>query len=291
MDGRQAGPGGPRPGPGSPSPGGPGGPGPGSLPPWAPPPVPVTPAGHSHRTLVLAVAAVAALGLLGSLLGVVWQILPRHFNAAQRQQITNWEYGKRWRTLAAGSIFPASVSYVPPSALSDDPALTLSARRIGIARQASCTAAVDPPAARALNSDGCIAVLRATYVDGTGSFVVTVGAAVLPGTGQAAAAARSVSGAAGTDGLGPTVRTVSFKNTLAASFTDPRRQLSGAVAGGSYVVLYAVGYADNRPKEPVAGDSYTDGEMTSAGAGVARAVLAVLSAPVPAPNCPGTPGC
>lgn len=240
---------------------------------------------------MLAVAAVAGLGLLGSLLGVVWQMLPRHFNAAQRQQITDWEYGKRWRTLAAGSIFPAAVSYGPPAALSDDPSLTLSARRIGIARQASCTAAVDQAAARLLNSDGCTAVLRASYVDGTGSYVVTVGAAVLPSTSQAAAVARSIGGAPGNGALGPTVRTVSFKNTQAAAFTDPRRQLSGAAAAGSYIVLYAVGYADSRPREPVAGDGYTDAEMTSAGSGVARAVLAVLAAPVPAPHCPGTPGC
>ena len=69
------------------------------------------------------------------------------------------------------------------------------------------------------------------------------------------------------------------------------RQLSGAVAAGTYVILYTVGYTDNRPKEPVSGDSYADGEMTSAGAGVARAVQSVLGAPVRSPGCPGTPGC
>jgi hypothetical protein len=271
--------------------GGPGWGGPGGAPHQTPHSAPGTPERGRKRALLLAVAALAGVGLAGSVLGIAWQMLPRHFNAAQRRQITDWEYGQRWRTLAAGSIFPGSVRYVPPSALSDDPSLRLSARRIGIARQASCTAAVDPAAARALNSDGCTAVLRATYVDGTGTYLVTVGAAVMPGTSQAAAAARSISGAASTGTLGPSVRTVSFKNTPAASFTDQRRQLSGAVAAGSYVVLYAVGYADDRPKEPVAGDGYTDNEMTSAGSSVAGAVLAVLAAPVPAPHCPGTPGC
>jgi hypothetical protein len=237
------------------------------------------------------VAVLGGLGLLGSLAGVTWQLLPRHFNPAQRQQITDWEYGKRWRTLAAGAIFPASVSYAPPAVLSDDSSLRLSARRVGIARQASCTAAADPTAARVLNGDGCSAVLRATYVDVTGSYVVTVGAAVMAGTAQAAAAAHSINSAASAQGLGPAVRTVSFRNTPASSFTDQRRQLSGAVAAGSYVVLYAVGYADGRPREPVDGERYTDQEMTSTGSGVARTVLAVLAAPVPAPHCPGTPGC
>jgi hypothetical protein len=57
------------------------------------------------------------------------------------------------------------------------------------------------------------------------------------------------------------------------------------------VALYMVGYADSRPREPVAGDSYADGEMTAVGTGVAQAALAAVGAPQPAPRCPGTPGC
>jgi hypothetical protein len=56
-------------------------------------------------------------------------------------------------------------------------------------------------------------------------------------------------------------------------------------------VLYTVGFADTRPRQPVSGDSYADGEMVSAGAGVAHAVLSLLAAPVPSPHCPGTSGC
>jgi hypothetical protein len=231
------------------------------------------------------------IGFVGALAGVADQVLPRRFTAAQRTQVTDWEYGKRWRTLPASAIFPASVSYPPQDTLADDPSLMLSARRVGVARQATCAAAADPTAVRLLGGAGCAAILRATYVDGTGSFVVTVGAAVLPGAAQATAAAAAVQAAVGASGLGPAVRTVSFSDTPAASFTDKRRQLSGAVAQGSYVVLYAVGYADDRPVEQVEREDYTDGEMTSAGTGVARAVLSVLAAPVPPPHCPGTPGC
>jgi len=276
----------PRPGNRSPHPGeqGPGGP-----PGWPPSPGP-RPA-RRRGPAAVAVLVVGVIGLLAALAGVADQALPRRFSAAQRTRITDWEYGQRWRTLPAGTIFPASVSYGPPSVLGDDPSLMLSARRVGVARPASCTAAADPTAARMLDRDGCAAMLRATYVDGTGSYVVTVGAAVLPGSARAAAAAQAVTGAASSSGLGSTVRTVPFRNTPAAAFTDKRRQLSGAIAIGSYVVLYAVGYADDRPAEPVARDSYTDSEMTSAGTGVARAVLAELAAPVPPPHCPGTPGC
>jgi hypothetical protein len=228
-----------------------------------------------------------------ALFGIVQGAGPRTFTAAQRQQITNWEYGIRWHDLPAGTIFPASVSYPPPEALDDDPSLALGAQRVGLAKQASCTAAADPTAAALLNRDGCAAMLRATYVDQTDSFVVTVGAAVLPTVAKATTAAKAVNGAGTSAGLGPTVRAVAFKGTPSADFTDKQRQLSGAVARGTYVVLFTVGYTDSRPKENVPQDSYTDGEMTSMATGVANKVLSTLAAPVPPPQCSGAgvPGC
>ena len=228
------------------------------------------------------------LGLAGFGVGALDQVIPRKFTAVQRQQISDWEFGQRWRDLPAGTIFPASVSYAPPAALDDDPSLTLPARRVGMAKQASCVSAADPAVASVLDRNGCSAMLRATYVDGTESYVVTVGAAVLPGAGQAATASHTI---AGIVGLGPAVHAEPFNGTPAAEFTDKRRQLSGVVSSGTYVVLYTVGYADSRPKEHVTADSYADQEMTSAGAGVAHEVLSVLAAPVPTPHCPGTPGC
>ena len=243
------------------------------------------------RVISVAGLVLGAVGLIvfGIKAGV--QMAPRKFTAAQQEQITNWEFGQRWRDLPAGTIFPASVSYPAPAALDDDPALTLSAHRVGVAKQASCGSSVDPTAAAVLDRDGCAAMLRATYVDGTDSYVVTVGAAVLPGAASAATAAKAIAGDVPADGLGPGVRTVPFGGTPAGGFNDSQRQLSGVVSDGTYVVLYTVGYADARPKQPVTKDSYADGEMTSAGAGVAHDVLSVLAAPVPPPRCPGVPGC
>ena len=243
------------------------------------------------RYLAFALLVLGAVGFLGSVAGLASQAMPRRFTASQQRQITDWEMGKRWRALPASEIFPASVSYSPPASLDDDPSLTLSAQRVGIASQDSCAAGADPTAAAVLDHDGCTAMLRATYVDETGSYVVTVGAAVLPGAARAAAAARAIDADGDSAGLGPTVHTVQFAGTLAASFSNSKRQLSGVLSAGTYVVLYTVGYADSRPREPVAGDSYAHDEMTSAGAGTAHAVLSVLAAPVPSPRCPGTPGC
>jgi hypothetical protein len=265
-----------------------GGPPYGGPPYGAPPPDRALLARRRTGKIAIAVLVLGGLGLVGFGIGALVQAMPRKFTAEQRQQITDWQFGQRWRDLTAGAIFPASVSYPAPAALNDDPSLSLSAERLGVAKQASCASATDPAAAAVLDRDGCAAILRATYVDGTDSYVVTVGAAVLPGAARASSAARAIAGA---DGVRSAQHAVPVTGTPAAAFTDKRRQLSGVVSSGTYVVLYTVGYADTRPKEPVTGDSYTDAEMTSAGVGVAHDVLSVLAAPVPPPSCPGAPGC
>ena len=241
-------------------------------------------------------AAVAALvlgvaGLAVALTGIAFQLLPRQFSAEQQRQISDWEIGKRWRTMPAGKIFPASLQYAPPTALSDDPTLQLTADRIGIASQASCAAATDPAAVgAALARNGCEAMLRATYVDGTDTYVITVGVAAMAGSDQVNAAKRELAGVVvGSSGAG--VRTVRVAGSLAASFTDSRRQLSGSMAAGPYLVFYAIGYTDGRPSVPVGADGYADSEMTAAGAGVAQAVASEVGKSVPPPHCPGTPGC
>jgi hypothetical protein len=253
----------------------------------------LTAAARQRRVRFLAWTALVLglLGLAGAIPAVMNQAMPRKFTAAQQQQITDWEYAKRWRALPAGAIFPGSVGYPPPATLDANGSLTLRAQRIGIAKETTCKAATDPSAAAILDRDGCATLLRATYADKTDSYVLTVGVAVLPSPAQASAAEQALTSAPASHGLGPTVRAVPFNNTPAAAFTGSRRQLSGVVDAGTYVVLYTVGYADPRPREQVAEDTYAFGEMTSAGWGVAHAVLSVLAAPVPPPHCPGTAGC
>jgi hypothetical protein len=247
--------------------------------------------GSPASTAIAATALVLGLiGLVISAWGVVTELLPRTFTAGQQRQITDWEYGRSWRALSAGQIFPASVSYQAPAVL-DDSSLLLTARRIGVARQSACGAVTDPAAARVLDRNGCSAMLRATYTDGTDSYVVTVGVAVLPSTTQAEAAYAELSDVAAAAGIQPGVDALAFSGTPAALFTNQRRQLSGFLRAGTYVALYTIGYADSRPREPVSSDSYADGEMTAVGSGVASAALAEVGAPQPAPHCPGTPGC
>jgi hypothetical protein len=248
-------------------------------------------------------AAVTALvlgvaGLLISAAGLVIQLLPRHFTAGQQREIMAWEVTGRWRDLSAGQIFPASVGYsLPVTVISDDPPLELSAIRVAIAPQSGCAAAVTSAAtARLLHSEGCEARLRATYVDQTMSFVMTVGVAVLPSPAAATSAASGLSrtdlaASSGSPGALPAgVRTVRFAGPDAGLY-DYNRQLSASVTAGPYLVLYAAGYADSRPHVQLAHDTYSQAEMTSLAQGVAATVANSLGAPPAAPHCPGSPGC
>ena len=228
-------------------------------------------------------------GLAVSAAGVSAQLLPRKFTVEQQQQIIAWEMAGRWRTLPAGKIFPASVTYqLPAGALGASSELPLQAYRVGISRPATCTAASDPVAARVLSADRCAALLRATYADETDSMLVTVGVAVMPGDNAAKLAAARLAGGRGPR---PGLRAAPFPATLAKAFADPQRQLSWAVSSGPYLIMSTAGYADGRPQVQMSSDLYADQEMTSFATGVADAVSAPLGAQPPLPRCPGAPGC
>jgi len=258
----------------------------------------------SGRGRRLAAAIALILGVAGfavSLTGVAVQLLPRHFTVEQQRQIQAWEVMRRWQLLPAGQIFPASVSYrLSAKTLQDQDPLPLNAFRVSVAPQESdCAKAVTSAAAGAvLRENGCQAVLRATYVDATRSFVMTVGVAVLPDSAAAAsvhtklatlrlAAARQANGAS----LLPAGVLVLRYGGARGRTYDYNRQISASFTVGPYVVMYAAGYSDGRPRVPVSRDEYSEGEMTNMAAGVARKVARTLVATPPVPHCPGAPGC
>jgi hypothetical protein len=259
--------------------------------------------GSSGRGRRAASVIALILGLAGfavSAVGVAIQLLPRHFSASEQRQIEAWEVMRRWQTIPAGQIFPASIGYqLPARVLQDVIPLDLHALRVGIAPQEpDCAKAVTSATAGAtLRKYGCEAVLRATYTDATRSYVMTVGVAVLP---SAAAAASADSGlvaprltaarAAGVGGRLPAgVQAVGFGGT--AGVYDYHRQIARSFPKGPYLIMYAVGYADSRPRVPVSDDPYSDAEMSSMAVGVARSVARTLAAAPAPPHCPGAPGC
>jgi len=250
---------------------------------------PAQPGRGWRRGLTLTALVLGTAGLAAAAAGVSAQLLPRKFTAAQQQQIMAWETARRWRTMPAGEIFPADVTYqLSGSALQSSTQLSLTAYRIGIARQATCQAAADPAADAVLSADRCAALLRATYADQTDSMLVTVGVAVMPDAAVAKSAAVRLT--AGRQLL-PGVKAIAFRNTLARGFGDRQRQLTWAISDGPYLIMSAAGYADGRPTEPVSSDPYASQEMISLADGVAGAIGGPLGASPPPPRCPGAPGC
>jgi hypothetical protein len=256
--------------------------------PVAPGQLPARPRKARSERTGLAVAAVmlGIAGLVASLVGLIGQVRPRQLSPAQQQKITAWEVASRWRTWPAGRIFPAAAGYqLPWSLFEAKSGLTVTAHRVGIARQSTCAAALDRRLALALGREGCEGVLRATYMDSTGSFVATVAVVIMHGRAPA------VSSLPGRHALAPGVRTVPFRGTLAAQFGNRQRQMTGASAHGPYLILYTAGYADGRQRDGVSSNPYASSEMKELGAGLARDVGRPLGVPPPTPRCPGAPGC
>ena len=243
-----------------------------------------------RRFAVFTVLLVAGLaGLAFAAVGIAHAVLPRQFTAAQRRQISDWEMERRWRELTTGKIFPAAVSYtVPGTDFNGGSDLTLQAQRLVIGQTTSCASAFDPAAGSLLARHGCSTVLRATYLDASGSIVATIAVAVLPGT-TAASAAYDALGATGASAPGPALA-LAVPGTPAAGFDDDERQLSSGVAAGPYVILATAGFADDRG-EQVSTDAYVSGEMDSLVSGLVTAVQNILGRPPPEPVCPGAPGC
>ena len=163
--------------------------------------------------------------------------------------------GSRWRQLSAGQIFPEVISY-------SSAALPLQAHRVGIAPAASCAAALDPAVVTDLRQAGCVTVLRATYVDPSGTYAATVAVVVLRSRRAATAAAGLIGAAATRSG----VRAVGFPGTFAAAFADSQRSAFSAQAGsaGPYLFMFAAGSATGQPA--TAGGS--QGSQTDLGLGV-----------------------
>jgi hypothetical protein len=256
---------------------------------------------RARRAAAIAALILGVAGFAVAAFGVAVQLLPRHFTASQQRQIEAWEVMRRWQTMPAGQIFPASVSYqLSAEVLKDTVPLSLDALRVSIAPQETdCAKAVtSKTAAAALRTNGCEAVLRATYVDATRSYVMTVGVAVLP---NAAAATSAGSGlttsrlavarqASGHGQLPAGILVVRFHGAGAGRY-DYQRQISRSFTAGPYLIMYAAGYSDSRPRVPVIQDKYSDAEMTSMAEGVAQSVAHTLAARPAPPHCPGAPGC
>lgn len=177
---------------------------------------------------------------LGAVLGgsaLLGRELARPATVGEIKAAVRLEVSSRWQRLTAGMIFPASITY------SDAEVVTTTAHLVGIAPPAPCQAALDARDAAAVNAAGCATVLRATYVDASGTLLTTVGVAVMASTHAARHAYVPVNARQFSFG----VRAVRFGGTIANQFGDAQRQVfANAYVSGPYIFLAAGGYADGR---------------------------------------------
>ena len=210
---------------------------------------------------LLIVVGLAGVGGGGAALALE---MTRHATRAEQAAALQTELASRWERLPAGKIFPAKLGYVTLLGFNQ------TAQRVGIAPRATCTAALDPAAAGLLRRYGCVTVLRATYVDASGTLAGTIGIAVMSSASaanRAVAAASDIPANAG-------VRTFSLPGTLADQFTDTQRRVIFSIQSiGPYVFLYAGGYTDGR----VSGSSVTTPALIDLGSGAILGVQNVLT--------------
>lgn len=201
-------------------------------------------------------SVVTVLGLAALIAGGAGFVveLGRRPTAAELNAAAVKEQAARWRLRTAGEIFPVTVRNASGKN---------SAHRVGIAPPASCAQALDRQVAAAFVKQGCRTVLRATYIDASGTLVTTVGIAVMPDAAKAETAAETLvpdNGVEDRYGL----RAAGFPGTVAARFGDAQRQkLSHADGDAPYVVLRASGWWDGRTKVPSAdlAEPFATGEM------------------------------
>jgi hypothetical protein len=224
--------------------------------------------------LIGAVLAVGAVNVLLGTLGLVQETRSRPLTVEERDRYVQEDVARRWHAWPVGMVFPEELEYTGLGRTQ------LFARRVGIAPEAPCTAVVDAPVASVLKETGCLTMLRATYVDQTSTFAITVGVAVLPDeeTRVVASARLPVDDRVG-------VRPVAFPGTMTDRFGAAQRQRTGWVGAGPYIVFSSVGYTDGRTRESVPPEELLNAELWPTAQAIAGRIARFLAEPPDVPRC------
>ncbi len=234
--------------------------------------------GVRYRRIFLALVGTivvmsAVLVLLGTV-GLLNETRSRPLTAAEQNQYKQEEIARRWQAWPATGVFPQEVKY-----MGLDKAQQY-ARRVGIAPETECGKAVDASVAGILDDRGCVTMLRATYVDQTATFVITVGVAVLKDEEARVAATEQLTQ---DDRVG--VLPVAFPGTVTERFGVDQRQRTGWVGAGPYVVFSTAGYADGRTRAAVAPEEILHSELWPAAKSIGNQIAYFLADPPKVPPC------
>ncbi|NUT41791.1 MAG: hypothetical protein HOV86_17580 [Thermoactinospora sp.] len=219
------------------------------------------------------VALSAIVVLLGSA-GMIVETRSRPLTPAEQYRYQQEEIAQRWQAWPAAGVFPEEVKYM---GLERAPQY---ARRIGIAPQSTCAQGLDVTVADVLGRHGCVALLRATYMDESATFVFTVGVAVLQSEESRVSANEELSA---DDRVG--VLPVPFPGTVAERFGVEQRQRNGWVGAGPYIVFSTGGYADGRTRESIPPEEILHSELWPAAKSIGNQIAYFLADPPSVPPC------
>lgn len=224
--------------------------------------------------LLGAIVAVSTVVVLLGTIGVFTETRSRPLTPAEQARYKQEEIARRWQAWPAAGVFPEEVRY-----LGLDRA-TQYARRVGIAPETTCGAAVDAPVGFVLDEFGCITMLRATYLDETATFVITVGVAVLKDEESRVSATESLTL---DDRVG--VVPVAFAGTVTERFGLEQRQRNGWVGAGPYIVFSTAGYVDGRTRAAVPPEEALHSELWPAAKSIGNQIAYFLADPPRVPPC------
>ncbi len=224
--------------------------------------------------LLSAIVALSAVIVLLGTAGLFRETRSRPLTPEEQHRYKQEEIARRWQAWPATGVFPEEVKYLGLDRVQQY------ARRVGIAPEATCRSAVDASIAAILDGHGCRTMLRATYVDQTSTFVMTVGVAVLEDEEARVSAGEELTQ---DDRVG--VLPVAFPGTVAARFQTEQRQRTGWVGAGPYLVFSTAGYADGRTRAAIPPEEILHSELWPAARSVGNQIAYFLADPPTVPPC------
>jgi hypothetical protein len=223
--------------------------------------------GHRRRkdTRLVSVIALIVLGLAGVAGGgaALTLSLTKKATKADIAAALAHEIATRWQRLPAGKLFPGDVRYQSAQGNSS------TATRVGIAPAVPCQAALEPVLGQRFRNLGCVTMLRATYLDASGTLAATIGIAVMSSAANASKADAGLTPIKPSAGL----HVVPFAGTMANNLSDADRGTAGADVSGPYVFIYTAGYTDGMPGTA----AWKNPELESLGAGIVARLQTILT--------------
>ncbi|MFF5206864.1 hypothetical protein [Streptosporangium sp. NPDC000396] len=235
--------------------------------------------GIRFRTIFLIllgmILAIAVSNVLTGTVGLFRETRARPLTAAEQARYIKEEIAGRWHAWSADLVFPTELQYIGLGRAQQY------ARRIGVAPETSCRSGLDAPTGSILGESGCRTLLRATYVDQTSTFVITVGIAVLDDEEKRVTATSQMTV---DDRVG--VRPVAFPGTASELFGAAQRQRNAWIPVGPYVVFSTAGYADGRTRESISPEEILHSELWPTAQAIAgRIAHALGDEPNAVPRC------